>query len=146
MKIQTLIFLICPAALMATRFWQLNCDSGSDFSLIDGYRPWMDQVAQFYNPNVDNDAWKTMKEIANENGFAHEEYKVTTSDGYILTLFRIPAFLNETQPYSKKPVVLLQHGLAADSMEWVINSPDKAPAFNLVSQGFDVWLGNNRGC
>ncbi|TNV78929.1 hypothetical protein FGO68_gene5820 [Halteria grandinella] len=141
MKIQTLLLLLCPAALLARHSF-----GEQQFSLIDGYRPWIEKYASSYDPNVDNDAWKTMKEIANENGFAHEEYKVTTSDGYILTLYRIPGFLNETKPYAKKPVVLLQHGLEADSMQWVINSPDKASAFNLVSEGFDVWLGNNRGC
>jgi hypothetical protein len=28
---------------------------------------------------------------------------------------------------------------------WVINYPDVAPAFKMVRNGFDVWLGNNRG-
>lgn len=28
---------------------------------------------------------------------------------------------------------------------WVTNSPDKAPAFILSRDGWDVWLGNNRG-
>jgi lysosomal acid lipase/cholesteryl ester hydrolase len=31
------------------------------------------------------------------------------------------------------------------SMDWVMNDVDKAPAFQLASNGFDVWLGNNRG-
>lgn len=70
---------------------------------------------------------------------------ITTQDGYILTVFRIPGFLNETQPFQKKPVVLMQHGLEADAACWLIHTPEKAPAFNLASQGFDVWLGNNRG-
>lgn len=106
----------------------------------------IERYASNYNSNEDNDAWKSLKEIANENGFDHDEYTVTTSDGYILTLYRIPGFLNETKPYAKKPVVLLQHGLDGDATHWAINSADKAPAFNLVSEGFDVWLGNNRGC
>jgi hypothetical protein len=30
-------------------------------------------------------------------------------------------------------------------MSWVMNNPDEAPAFLLVKNGYDVWLGNNRG-
>jgi len=41
--------------------------------------------------------------------------------------------------------VLLQHGLEADMMQWVYNSPDKAAALVLARAGYDVWLGNNRG-
>lgn len=28
---------------------------------------------------------------------------------------------------------------------WVIHYPDVAPAFQMVREGYDVWLGNNRG-
>ena len=31
-------------------------------------------------------------------------------------------------------------------MEWVFNSADKANAFILAREGYDVWMGNNRGC
>jgi lysosomal acid lipase/cholesteryl ester hydrolase len=30
-------------------------------------------------------------------------------------------------------------------MEWVMNTPETAPAFVLARNGYDVWLGNNRG-
>ncbi len=94
------------------------------------------------NPE-DNDLNKDFREICVENKFAFEEYTVTTEDGYILTLYRIPGMLRE--PYKKKPAVLLQHGMDADAFQWILHSADKAPAFDLVRAGYDVWLGNNRG-
>jgi len=42
-------------------------------------------------------------------------------------------------------VVLLQHGLEADALQWVINSPELAVAFIIANQGYDLWMGNNRG-
>lgn len=92
-----------------------------------------------------------MKDICNENGFSLEEFKVTTEDGYILTLFRIPGTLKEmnstasTDHPKRKPIVLMQHGLEGDSSEFILHAPSKAPAFTAVRYGFDVWLGNNRG-
>jgi len=95
---------------------------------------------------ADDDAFKSVKQICKENGYAVEEHKVTTSDGYILTLFRIPGRLSEEKPYPKKAVVLLQHGLEGDAAQWMLNSPDNSSAFNLADAGYDVWMGNNRGC
>jgi pimeloyl-ACP methyl ester carboxylesterase len=96
--------------------------------------------------DTDNDAYKTIDEICNENGFALEEYEVTTEDGYILTLFRIPGLIHEDHKNAKKPAILLQHGLGGDAVQWVINTLENSAAFILARHGYDVWLGNNRGC
>ena len=37
------------------------------------------------------------------------------------------------------------HALDSDMMEYVMNDADKANAFILAREGYDVWLGNNRG-
>ena len=37
------------------------------------------------------------------------------------------------------------HGMFIDMMSWVFNDPDVTPAFVLAKEGYDVWLGNNRG-
>lgn len=84
-----------------------------------------------------------MSYFCDKNGFDWEQHWVTTSDGYILELWRIPGLKGENK--TKKEAVLLQHCLDCDMMVWVVNDPDLAPAFTLVRAGFDVWLGNNRG-
>lgn len=37
------------------------------------------------------------------------------------------------------------HGIECDSNFWTPNTPSNVPAFILAEQGYDVWLGNNRG-
>lgn len=54
---------------------------------------------------ADPDVGKSMVEIVKSKGYKIESHSVTTEDGYILGMFRIP-------PRSPgAPVVLLQHGL-----------------------------------
>lgn len=69
---------------------------------------------------------------------------MTTEDGYILTMMRIPGMLGE-QVTSVKPPVFFQHGLFDSSDAFISNWADKAPAFVAVRAGYDVWLGNTRG-
>ncbi|KAF5388879.1 hypothetical protein D9757_005596 [Collybiopsis confluens] len=63
--------------------------------------------------------------------YTPEEHVVLTKDGYLLGLHRIPSKKGEQSPRPGtsigKPVVYLHHGLLMNS------------------EGFDVWLGNNRG-
>jgi lysosomal acid lipase/cholesteryl ester hydrolase len=75
-----------------------------------------------------------------------ETHKVTTEDGYILTHHRIPNGKNAAPaPPEGRPVVWLQHGLLSSSADWLLNNRDKALAYRLADQGYDVWLGNARG-
>ena len=88
-----------------------------------------------------------MQQIVNEAGFKYEEYYVTTLDGYIISLWRIPDYLDESLNTAKKPKppVLFLPGMMAASYNWVDNWPEKAPAFIAAQAGYDVWLGNPRG-
>ena len=90
------------------------------------------------------DTFKTFEELVNDNGFRSESYNVTTTDGYILSLYRIPGAINEESD-TVRPAVLLVHGQECDMMEWLWNTEDKSNALMLARAGYDVWLGNNRG-
>ena len=68
------------------------------------------------NEGPDNDAFKSMSEICYENGFASQGYNITTADGYILELWRIPGQFDENVVEGSKPVILLMHGLEGDMM------------------------------
>jgi pimeloyl-ACP methyl ester carboxylesterase len=93
---------------------------------------------------IDPDATATFQQLCTENGFQAEQHTVTTADGYILTMFRIPGLLNEPPATPKQPL-LMHHGLLDCSDTWVVNDPDLAPAFIMAKAGYDVWLGNSRG-
>jgi hypothetical protein len=90
-------------------------------------------------------------EMAVASGYAFEEHKIVTEDGYVLTAFRIPGRLMEAQNHSypidgrvRQPVQL-QHGLFDQGGTWFFNEPYKSLAFMLVDDGYDVWITNSRG-
>ena len=66
------------------------------------------------------------RDVIERNGYPFEEYKVTTEDGYVLTLHRIPSGRrgNKKGGKSNKIPVLLQHGLASDSRGFLALDPE----------------------
>ncbi|KAM9986075.1 hypothetical protein ACTFIZ_004332 [Dictyostelium cf. discoideum] len=81
---------------------------------------------------------RTVKEIIEQSGYPYEKIHVTTDDGYILELERIP---------NKKStnVLYLQHGIFDNSFAWIATGPAQSLAFAAYDQGYDVFLGNLRG-
>ncbi|KAF3947455.1 hypothetical protein CMV_026409 [Castanea mollissima] len=79
------------------------------------------------------------------HGYKCEEHEVTTKDGYILSVQRIPEGRVGGTAGTKKQPVLIQHGLIADGMSWFLNSPEQNLPLILADKGFDVWISNNRG-
>ncbi|KAM7278294.1 hypothetical protein ACFE04_005428 [Oxalis oulophora] len=81
-------------------------------------------------------------------GYKCQEHYVTTSDGYILNLQRIPegrAGSSNGSGVTKRPPVLIQHGVLVDGMTWLLNPPDQNLPLILADQGYDVWIANTRG-
>lgn len=59
-------------------------------------------------------------------GYPVEKHKVTTEDGYILTIFRIPHGKNSEDSFEKRPPVVLQHGLLCSSDDWLLSGPERS--------------------
>ncbi|KAK2979035.1 hypothetical protein RJ640_013669, partial [Escallonia rubra] len=77
-------------------------------------------------------------------GYGCQEHTVTTKDGYILSMQRIPVGRSGGEP-GNRPPVLLQHGLLMDGITWLLSPPDQSLALLLADDGFDVWLASTRG-
>jgi lysosomal acid lipase/cholesteryl ester hydrolase len=96
----------------------------------------------------EQDLNKPFSDICRDKGYAFETHRVLTDDGYILNTFRIPGKKGETKDEAiaqHKPVIFLQHGILDSADTWIMHFEDRAPAFMLANQGYDVWLGNSRG-
>ncbi|KAJ4729441.1 Lipase [Melia azedarach] len=79
------------------------------------------------------------------HGYKCLEIDVTTKDGYILNLQRIPQGRVASTETKNKPPALIQHGVLVDGMTWLLNPPEQNLPLILADQGFDVWIANTRG-
>lgn len=62
-------------------------------------------------------------DIIEGHGYPVEVHNVTSSDGYILTMFRIPYSPNESELKLERTPVLLMHGLLESSNGWIVQGP-----------------------
>ena len=83
-----------------------------------------------------------------EEEYAWEPYETTTTDGYILTVFKI--FKRQQDLYDDLESVILQHGYSNDATT-IMQSlnfgfpGEKTNPFKIIDEGFILWMGNFRG-
>lgn len=87
----------------------------------------------------------------NAPDFNWVNHEVHTDDGYILNMFRlVPAGVTRAADCTEcewgQPVFLM-HGMGANGSRWLnrINFEIDPLPVALAQQGYDVWIGNNRG-
>jgi len=84
-------------------------------------------------------------------GYDYEIHNPVTEDEWVLTMFRILPKRSDTKPNGRS--VLFQHGALMDATVWLLGptfsankSFDDVHIFlKLADEGYDVWVGNNRG-
>eukprot|EP01104_Vermistella_antarctica_P012043 TRINITY_DN3420_c0_g1_i1.p1 TRINITY_DN3420_c0_g1~~TRINITY_DN3420_c0_g1_i1.p1 ORF type:complete len:672 (+),score=107.56 TRINITY_DN3420_c0_g1_i1:355-2370(+) len=93
-------------------------------------------------PCVDESSAKTWERnreaVLKAHGCPYESYEVITSDGYIISLDRIPR-------RDTTEAVFFQHGIFDTSFAWLASDPPSSLAIRAYEDGCDVWLGNFRG-
>ena len=78
---------------------------------------------------------------------------VTTDDGYFLTLQRIPGkryenIVDALEKAQEKTTVLWVPGIMSDASNYILNAyeePHMSIPYQLVEEGYDVWLTGYRG-
>ena len=85
-------------------------------------------------------------------GYDWETFEVHTEDHYILTTFHVTGKRPEANDVETKEKdtasqgsILLQHGDFEDGANWMSTFIGKPFHLKLVDEGYDVWIGNNRG-
>ncbi|XP_058118760.1 lipase 1-like [Anopheles ziemanni] len=99
----------------------------------------------YYDSNFmidETDGALETSELIRKYGYPIETHKVSTSDGYILSLTRIPP---RSQSSRRSLPVLLVHGLFASSADFVIIGPNNSIAYLLADNEYDVWMLDVRG-
>lgn len=77
--------------------------------------------------DLERDARLTTPELLHAYNYPAETHSVTTDDGYILEMHRVPN--------PGRPAVLLMHGMLSSSADFVLMGPQIALAYFLFDEG-----------
>jgi len=81
-------------------------------------------------------------------GYDFEEHFITTEDGYINSIWRIPSKSKKnyflSNPNNNNKAILLQHGLLDDGWTWFALRENSLP-YKLADLGYDVYINHVRG-
>ena len=96
---------------------------------------------------VDYSEWDA---AINPWGYGYTAHEITTSDGYILTTFRITEDAEGNALTPSMPPVVIMHGNSMDASTWLAsqaNNSDGVKPFQLMlaDAGYDVYCASNRG-
>ena len=89
----------------------------------------------------------TTMEMAEYWGYPVEGHVVTTVDGYVLKIYRVPGKQGESLEVAKakkRPPVILQHGLICSSDQF-LDAGALSIVYAMADAGYDVWIPNIRG-
>lgn len=77
--------------------------------------------------DLERDARLTTTELLRAYNYPAEEHSVTTEDGYVLEMHRVPN--------PGRPAILVMHGMLSSSADFVLMGPTVALAYFLYDQG-----------
>ncbi|KAK7502443.1 hypothetical protein BaRGS_00006396 [Batillaria attramentaria] len=142
--------VLCVLLKMAYPVPVLQATTSKRSSLADVHRSTVENTRPSHDrQNVGNypEASMTPTELITSKGYPCENHYVTTQDGFILNMQRIPYGRKSARTHGKdtRPAVLLQHGLLGTSYNWLDNLANESLAYLLADAGADVWLANGRG-
>ncbi|XP_011557738.3 lipase 1 [Plutella xylostella] len=98
-----------------------------------------------FSNNIIADALTDVPGLISRYNYPVEVHTVTTPDGYVLQMHRIPHGRDRNNRPGNKTAVFLQHGMLSSSADYVIVGPENSLAYRLAEEGYDVWMGNARG-